>query len=148
MDKSLEEIIENIVVDLGYKLYDIELTTENGKNIFRVYILKEGGISLDDCVKVSHAISPILDLKEPIKSQYFFEVSSPGIERKLTKKRHFENSIGEMVKISDGEKIIKGKLISFNGENVVVDNNKEKVEIPFEKITKAKTYFDWSKIKI
>ena len=138
---KLNEIIKNIVEDNGCELYDIEISEEGGNKFFRVYITKPGGVSLDDCSAINNLLSPIFDIEEPIKDKYFLEVSSPGVERKLTKKEHFEKSIGENVKVTtvDGKKI-KGMLKSFDGE--VAEIGKEKV--PFEKIKKAKTYIDWN----
>ena len=141
---KLEDIIKNIVEDNGCELYDIEITKEGDNKFYRVYITKPGGVNLNDCEKINNLISPIFDIEDPIKEKYFLEVSSPGIERKLTKKRHFEKSIGERVKITtiDGEKI-KGVLKSFIDNKAIVENK----EIEFDKIKKAKTYIDWSKYK-
>ena len=138
---KLNEIIKNIVEDNGCELYDIEIIEEGGNKFFRVYITKPGGVALDDCEAINNLLSPIFDIEEPIKDKYFLEVSSPGIERKLNKKEHFEKSVGENVKLTtdEGEKI-KGVLKSFDGENVEIGDNK----VPFEKIKKAKTYVDWN----
>ncbi len=141
---KLNEIIKNIVEDNGCELYDIEISEEGGNKFFRVYITKPGGVNLDDCEAINNLLSPIFDIEEPFKDKYFLEVSSPGIERKLTKKEHFQKSIGERVKLTtdDGEKI-KGVLKSFDGENVEIGDKK----VPFEKIKKAKTYIDWNTYK-
>ncbi len=138
---KLNEIIKNIVEDNGCELYDIEITQEGENKFFRVYITKPGGVNLDDCEVINNLLSPIFDIKEPIKDKYFLEVSSPGIERKLTKKEHFEKSIGENVKVTTNEgKKIKGQLKSFDGE--IAEIGKEKVN--FNDIKKAKTYVDWN----
>ena len=141
---KLNEIIKNIVEDNGCELYDIEISEEGGNKFFRVYITKPGGVNLDDCEAINNLLSPIFDIEEPFKDKYFLEVSSPGIERKLTKKEHFQKSIGERVKLTtnEGEKI-KGVLKSFDGENVEIGDKK----VPFEKIKKAKTYIDWNTYK-
>ncbi len=141
---KLNEIIKNIVEDNGCELYDIEISEEGGNKFFRVYITKPGGVNLDDCEAINNLLSPIFDIEEPFKDKYFLEVSSPGIERKLTKKEHFQKSIGERVKLTtdEGEKI-KGVLKSFDGENIEIGDKK----VPFEKIKKAKTYVDWANYK-
>ncbi len=140
----MKKIIENIVKDNGCELYDIEITEENGHKYYRIYIQKEGGVSLNDCEKINHLISPIFDIEEPIKDRYFLEVSSPGLERKLTKKEHFEKSIGENVKITleDGTKI-KGELKSVKDNKIEVNDK----EVDFNDIKKAKTYIDWKNYK-
>ncbi len=138
---KLEEVIKNIVEDNGCELYDIEQTMEGDNKFYRVYITKPGGVSLNDCAAINNLLSPIFDIEDPVEGKYFLEVSSPGIERKLTKKEHFEKSIGENVKVTtnDGQKI-KGQLKSFDGE--IAEIGKEKVN--FNDIKKAKTYVDWN----
>lgn len=98
---NLEESIKLAVESLGANLYDITTAREHDKNIFRVSVTADGGISLDKCAEISRMISPILDVNEPMNGEYVLEVSSPGIERKLKKKEHFIASVGEKVKIKD-----------------------------------------------
>jgi len=141
---ELKDIIKNIVEDNGCELYDIELTEEDGHKYYRVYITKPGGVSLNDCAAINNLISPIFDIEDPVEGRYFLEVSSPGLERKLTKKEHFEKSIGENVKVTlnDGTKI-KGVLKSFIDDEAEI--GKEKVK--FDDIKKAKTYIEWNTYK-
>ena len=138
---KLNEIIKNIVEDNGCELYDIGITEEGDNKFFRVYITKPGGVTLSDCTAINNLLSPVFDIEEPLKDKYFLEISSPGIERKLTKKEHFEKSIGENVKVTTNEgKKLKGQLKSFDGE--VAEIGKEKVN--FDDIKKAKTFVDWN----
>ena len=138
---KLNEVIKNIVEDNGCELYDIGISEEGDNKFFRVYITKPGGVKLSDCTTINNLLSPIFDIEEPLNDKYFLEISSPGIERKLTKKEHFSKSIGENVKITTNEgKKIKGMLKSFDGETAEI--GKEKV--PFNDIKKAKTYVDWN----
>ncbi len=138
---KLEEVIKNIVEDNGCELYDIEQTTEGDNKFYRVYITKPGGVTLNDCAAINNLLSPIFDIEDPVEGKYFLEVSSPGIERKLTKKEHFEKSIGENVKVTTSEgKKIKGMLKNFDGE--IAEIGKEKIN--FNDIKKAKTYVDWN----
>ena len=141
---ELKEVIKNIVEDNGCELYDIELTEEGGHKYYRVYITKPGGVSLNDCAAINNLISPIFDIEDPVDGKYFLEVSSPGIERKLTKPEHFEKSIGENVKVTlnDGTKV-KGQLKSFVNNEAEI--GKEKVK--FDDIKKAKTYIEWNTYK-
>jgi len=141
---ELKDVIKNIVEDNGCELYDIELTEEGGHKYYRVYITKPGGVSLNDCAAINNLISPIFDIEDPVEGKYFLEVSSPGLERKLTKPEHFEKSVGENVKVTlnDGSKV-KGQLKSF------VDNEAEigKEKVKFDDIKKAKTYIEWNTYK-
>lgn len=115
------------------------------KKIFRIYITAQGGVTLDKCADVTNILSPILDLEPPVSGTYTLEVSSPGIERALKTKHHFECSLGEVVKIKliNTDKII-GKLEEVNDKAIVVlEENEEKTTIPFDEIEKARTYFQW-----
>ena len=138
---KLNEIIKNIVEDNGCELYDIDISEEGDNKFFRVYITKPGGVTLSECATINNLLSPIFDIEEPLNDKYFLEVSSPGVERKLSKKEHFEKSIGENVKVTTNEgKKLKGQLKSFDGE--IAEIGKEKVS--FNDIKKAKTYVDWN----
>jgi ribosome maturation factor RimP len=138
----MKEIVKQIVEDNGFRLYDIEITEEQGHKYYRIYIQKSDGssVNLDECAEINRIISPIFDVEDPINESYFLEVSSPGVERPLKKLEHFQNSIGEKVKVTmkDGSKII-GKLQDVTDEKI---NVKNKI-IPFSNIKKARTYFEW-----
>ena len=141
---SLEESIKLAVESLGASLYDIVTVREHDKNIFRVLVTAENGISLDKCAEISRMISPILDVDEPMGGEYILEVSSPGIERKLRKKEHFIASVGEKVKIKNfATEVYKGELISADNEKVVVETEFGKEEITYDNILAAATYFEW-----
>jgi len=141
---SIENSIEKIIKSHGAKLYDIEITKEGEDNIYRVYITKDGGVSIDLCTDISRDISPLLDVEPPISGEYRFEVSSPGIERKLTKPKHFINSIGEKVKVKvKGEGKLKGTLIDANEEGIKVENKDGISEFKYDELGTVKTYFEW-----
>ena len=141
---SLEESIKLAVESLGANLYDIVNAKEHDRNIFRVLITAENGISLDKCAEISRMISPILDVDEPMGGEYILEVSSPGIERKLRKKDHFIASVGEKVKIKNfAMEIFKGELISADNEKIVVKTELGDDEITYDSILAAATYFEW-----
>ena len=135
---NLEATIYNIVKSAGVELYDIETVKLGEQNLFRVYITSKDGITLDKCAEVSNLLSPILDIENPFNGKYAFEVSSPGIERKLRKLEQFQQAIGEKVKIKlNDKKEFKGVLNSVEGNKVVVDEN----EINLNDIKSVKTYF-------
>lgn len=141
---NLEESIKLAVESLGAKLYDITTTKEHDRNIFRVLVTADGGISLDKCAEISRMISPILDVDEPMSGEYILEVSSPGIERKLRKKEHFIASIGEKVKIKDfATEIYKGELIFADNDKIVVKTEFGDEELTYDSILAAATYFEW-----
>ncbi len=133
-----------IVESCGVHVYDTEVATEFDKRIFRLYITSKEGINLDKCAEVSRILSPIFDVEPPLEGEYTFEVSSPGIERKLTKPEHFTASLGEKIKVKlkDKEKFI-GILESFENNLVSVRVENDLKVIPIDTIEKARTYFEW-----
>lgn len=141
---TLEESIKIAVEGCGAKLYDIVQLKENDKNIFRVYITSPDGVNLEKCAEVSRILSPLLDVNEPMGGKYFLEVSSPGIERKLKKKEHFEASIGEKVKIKDYDKnTIQGTITKVEDEHIYIETEHGEEAIVFDEISSANTYFEW-----
>lgn len=136
--------LDALVKECGVNLYDTEIVNENEKAIYRVYITKSNGVNLDDCEKVSKLLSPILDVEPPINGKYILEVSSPGLERKLTKKEHFFNSIGEKVKLTtNNNEKFKGEVIKFADDVLCLQDLNEIFNIKFDDIKKAKTYIEW-----
>jgi len=141
---DLANQIAKIVQANGAKLYDTEIASEFDETIFRVYVTKDGGISLDDCANISNDLSPFLDVHPPVSGAYRLEVSSPGLERKLTKPEHFASAIGERVKLKvPGEDRLKGILKSANDESIVIETKHGDEEYPYSQIAKAKTYVAW-----
>ena len=111
IEEKVTKLVEPIIENLGYELYDVEYAKE-GKNYFlRIFIDNEKGIDLNDCEKVNDSITDILDKENYIKEQYFLEISSPGIERVLRKDKHLEKNIGEEVTIKLFKKDENGKRI-------------------------------------
>lgn len=137
--------LEALCKEANLELYDSELTSENGKKIYRVYVMKKGGVNLDDCARLSEILSPIFDVEPPVNGEYFLEVSSPGLERKLSTIEHFAKSIGEMVKITTNEnEKFQAKLLSVENEFIHLQTlNGEKINLNFNKIKKARTFVEW-----
>ena len=141
---NLEEQIGKIVEANGALLYDIETANEFDEAIFRVYITKEGGVSLDLCAEISNELSPFLDVNPPMHGHYRLEVSSPGIERKLTKPKHFKQSVGDKVKVKvlGGEKL-KGVLKSADDEGAVIETKEGEKAYKYSELGTVKTYIEW-----
>ena len=151
-DKNIESkvssLIEPIIENIGYTLYDI-LYVKEGKDFYlKVVIDKPEGIDINDCEKVNDAINDILDEADYIKDQYFLEVSSPGIERLLRKDKHFEAQIGneiylKLFKSINGKKEIQGILNEFVDGVLTLELDGEKIKIENKDIAVAKTVFNW-----
>lgn len=139
-----QEKIVKIVESCGVSLYDTEVANEFDKKIFRLYITSKEGINLDKCAEISRILSPIFDLEPPLEGEYLFEVSSPGIERKLTKPEHFTASVSEKIKVklNTKEKFI-GVLEAFSGNVASVRVENELKQVSLDEIESARTYFEW-----
>ena len=141
------EFVTPILTEMDLELVDIEYVKE-GKNWFlRVYIDSPTGVDIEECSKVSERLSKQLDKHDPIPQAYFLEVSSPGVEKPLKKKEHFEQAIGKQVHIKtyepiDGEKVFEGKLVDFKDDVLTVEQKiKQKtsrVMIPYDKVASAR----------
>lgn len=137
IEAAIEELVSPIVDDKGFEIVDIEYVKEAGEYYLRVFLDKEGGISLNDCESVSRELSEILDVKDPIKDNYFLEVSSPGLDRPLKKDKDFVRYQGRDVEIKlykplNGSKQFEGELVGLNEDKnivVIIDDN----EVEFNK---------------
>lgn len=137
IELTIEELVSPIVDDKGFEIVDIEYVKEAGEYYLRIFLDKEGGISLNDCESVSRELSEILDVKDPIKDNYFLEVSSPGLDRPLKKDKDFLRYKGRDIEIKlykplNGSKQFEGQLVGLNEDKnivVVIDNN----EVEFNK---------------
>ncbi|MEN2464536.1 ribosome maturation factor RimP [Ornithinibacillus sp. FSL M8-0202] len=145
--KTTEELVRPILEEKNLELVDIEYVKE-GKNWFlRVFIDKEGGIDITECGEVSEQLSEKLDDVDPIQEAYFLEVSSPGVERPIKTVEDFAKSINKNVYVKlfepiNGEKAYEGILVNFSNNIATIEykvkTRKQQVEIPFEKIAKAR----------
>lgn len=148
---SLEKDIESFVKSVGLELYEITVANDGSDTIYRVSVVsndieegKRKGVSLDECVDLTHLISPLLDVTPPLSGDYRLEVGSPGIERKITTIRQFELCAGEKVAISlKSKEKLKGTLLKVEGSKVFLDVDGKEVSVDFGEISKAKTYFEW-----
>ena len=148
IEEKVEQLVKDPIEKLGYSLYDVEYVKEGPEYYLRIYIDKESGIDLNDCEKVSNEINEILDKADYIKEQYYLEVSSPGIERKLRKDKHLEQNISKNVEIklfkkdNNGKKEYTGKLKAFNQEEIIIETYKE-ITIEIKNIAQIKTIYEW-----
>ncbi len=144
MDTStLHKLLEPGVAALGFDLVAAELTGDGHRTILRVYIDVPGGVNVDDCEEVSHQVSAILDIEDPIPGKYTLEVSSPGLDRPLVKREDFERFAKEDVKIQTREPVLgrrnfTGRLQGIEGERIIVEVDKEMYELEFAGIERAR----------
>ena len=131
-ESKTEELVQPLVDKNKFELVDVEYVKEAGTNYLRVYIDKEGGITIDECEIISRALSDLLDEKDYIDEAYILEVSSPGLGRPLKKDKDFARSIGEEVDVKlfkpiEKQKEFSGILESYNGTEVTIRLDEETV---------------------
>lgn len=150
--EKLTEVIEPVVREMGYECVGIEYAPHQKNAVLRVFIDSEQGIVLDDCAKVSHQLSGVLDVEDPISGNYQLEISSPGLDRPLFKLEDFERFKGRLVNIRLIETINDRRKITAvsrgaNADNVVVEMDNEMMEIPLRMILKARLVPDYQMAK-
>lgn len=121
-------LAQPVVEAEGCEIWDVEYVKEAGAWYLRVYIDKAGGVSIDDCEAVSHALDPVLDEADPIPTSYIFEVSSAGVERELKRPRDFEKFLGSQVEVRhyqpvEGAKAHTGTLRGYADGAVTIEIN-------------------------
>ncbi|MGI6555433.1 MAG: ribosome maturation factor RimP [Bacillota bacterium] len=136
----VEDICRNTVENSGYELVDLEFRKEHQGWVLRVFIDHPEGIGLDDCEKVSKALSSELDKDDPIPHKYVLEVSSPGLDRPLKNDKDFERFSGHQIKIKtytpfEGKKTIKGSLVGLEDDNIIVLLDNEEKKIPRSQVS-------------
>ncbi len=140
---ELREMLEPSIERLGYELSDLEVKLGGRSGVLRLFIDHPDGIGLDDCEKVSLAVSALLDVEDPLPGHYNLEVSSPGLDRKLTKVEHFQRFTGETVKVRTrfpiaGRRRFRGTLVATDDEHIVVEVDGEAHSLPLAKIETAR----------
>ena len=140
VEKITERLVMPIIQNENFELVDLEYKKEGSNQYLRIYIDKPGGITLDDCQKVSEQLGEELDREDPISENYFLEVSSPGLDRPLKKDSDFIRFAGEIVEVKlyealNGNKVIEGELVGLE-ENMIKINvaNVGLLELPKEKV--------------
>ena len=147
--RDLSKLFEPVVESMGYELVGVEFLGAGGHGTLRVYIDRDEGVSLDDCAAISHQVSGILDVEEPIKQVYDLEVSSPGIDRPLFKLADFERFTGKTARIKLavgllGRKNFKGELQGVaDSKLVTIEVDGEVYDLPYADIAKANLVGDF-----
>jgi ribosome maturation factor RimP len=141
MPDRLTRLVEPVVAGLGFELVGVEFDPH--QRILRVYIDREGGVVVDDCSKVSHQLSGLLDVEDPIPGNYHLEISSPGMDRPLFTPAHFERFKGALARIQlarpvDGRRRFKARLLGVEGDKVLLLDGESPFEIPFDSIDRAR----------
>jgi ribosome maturation factor RimP len=139
---TLAALVQPVVEGLGYELWELEYSPGRGNGFLRLYIDAEAGITLEDCERVSRAVSALLDAEDPVPGQYTLEVSSPGLERPLRTAAQFARYVGETVYVElgqpvEGRRRLSGRLVAVGAEAVDVDVEGQRWSLPLAAIRKA-----------
>ncbi len=148
IEKIVEEMVAPIAAERSLSVYDVEYKKEGPSWFLRVFLYGENGVDLEDCEVVSRALSAALDAEDPISEAYLLEVSSPGLERILSREWHFETALGESVELrfyapQDGKKTLSGVLRAYDKEYITVETE-DGEERRFENglVSRVRTVFD------
>ena len=150
-EERTAEYLKPILDEKGFELYDIEYVKEAGDYYLRAYIDKPDGVTIDDCVEVSREMNIILDREDYVEDEYIFEVSSPGVQRRLKKEKHFKDAYGKEVEVKlyaplEGSKERVGILKAYKYEVIELlcgedDNNNDIITIPLSKVASCRLAF-------
>jgi ribosome maturation factor RimP len=141
-DKLLDLLAPEVEA-LGYELVELDAPGPGGSGALRVYIDSEDGISLDDCERVSHRLSGVLDVEDPIPGHYVLEVSSPGLDRPLRTEAHFRRQTGRLVKLvlvagRPSRRRYKGRILGVEAGVLELEVDSDRVSLPLAEIESAR----------
>ncbi len=143
LQNALDSLVKNTVEGMGFMLWGYEYRPHSESALLRIFIEKQGGISIDDCATVSRQIGAVLDVENIIPVAYVLEVSSPGMDRVLFTADQYQDYLGETIKIRtrtpiDERRNFKGSLIKTSDTTVTIAVDNQKFDIPFESIDRAR----------
>jgi len=142
--KRVAGLAETVAGEYGVEIYDVEIAGSLRRPLVRIYIEREGGVTLDDCERFSRAMSALLDVEDPVPSSYTLEVSSPGMDRPLKRPRDFERSVGKLARLTlsepvDGQTFLIGRINEVQGGVITLLLGKDRVvAVQMGKIAKAR----------
>lgn len=142
IEQRLTVMLEPAVEALGFELLGVEFVSAGKHSVLRLYIDHEEGITVDNCAAVSHQVSAILDVEDPISTEYNLEVSSPGMERPLFKAAHYQQFIGEQAAVQlrmpmNNRRKWKGVIIAAEGDIITLEVDSEQHRFALSNIQKA-----------
>ena len=140
--QQIQELIEPAIIALGYQLWGVHLISQGKFSTLCIYIDSPNGILVDDCAAVSHQVSGIMDVEDPIQSRYTLEVSSPGMDRPLFKLEQYPAYVNQFIQVKlripfDGRRKFSGVLTAVEGDDIIVQVDNEEYLLPFDAIDKA-----------
>ena len=147
---AIHDLLEPSAAALGYDLVAVEMAGSDSA-ILRVFIDAPDGVGVEDCAKASRQFGAVLDVEDPISNKYTLEVSSPGLDRPLVTIEHFQQVVGEKIKVrlmspQEGRRRFKGVVQSVENNVVTVDVDGEQFALPIDDMDKARLVPDFSSL--
>lgn len=142
LEHRLAEMLTPAVEALGFELVGIEFVRAGKHSILRIYIDHENGVNVDDCADVSYQVSAVLDVEDPISTEYHLEVSSPGLDRPLFKQAHYQSVVGQVVQVKlavplNNRRNFKGTLVACDEGTITVNVDGQEYNLTIADIDKA-----------
>jgi len=146
--REVSRLIEPILADMGFELVHVEYLSEHGRWVLRIYVDEEGGITLEDCARVSREIGNVIDVKEIVPHEYVLEVSSPGLNRPLVREKDFNQAVGKKVKLQminavDERRNFTGYLKAFKDGTLHIQLSDKLVLLPRRDVKKANLVYEF-----
>lgn len=148
INQKVSSLVEPILLSLGFELVDVEYLSANSRWVLRLFIDKEGGVTIDDCAQVSREIGDLIDIKDIIDHKYVLEVSSPGLNRPLKKDKDFIRAIDKKIKVKLSEPVnncsnFSGYLKDFKDGTLILEVEEEEAVLPRSKVYKANLVYEF-----
>ena len=150
VSRAVTPLIETILDEMGFELVDIEYLSEHGRWVLRIFVDNEGGITVDDCTRVSREIGDLIHVKDHIPHEYVLEVSSPGLDRPLKKEKDILWAVGRKVKVKmerpiKGRRNFTGYVRSFKDSMLYLEVEDGLVTLPWGHVAKANLVYEFDK---
>ena len=147
---QITDLIESILLELGFELVDVDYLSEHGKWVLRIYIDKAGGVTIDDCARISWELGDLIDIKDIVRHKYVLEVSSPGLNRPLKKEADFDRVIGKKIKVKmkmpvNGRRNFSGYLKDVRDHIVYIEDEGGLITLSWPEIDKANLVYEFEK---
>jgi len=146
--KQVENLVEPILEEMGYELVDVEYVSSYGRWILRLFVDREGGVTIGDCARISAELGDLIDVKEFIRHEYNLEVSSPGLDRPLRKEKDLYRALGKRVKVRMaaplvGRRNFAGVLLRYGDGILHLEVDGHAVALSWSDVAKANLIYEF-----
>ena len=148
IEQRVTDLVSGLLDEMGYELIHVEYLSLRERWVLRLYLDKEGGVTIEDCARVSRELGDLIDVKDVISHEYVLEVSSPGLDRPLRKKEHFLDVIGKKIKVRVATPVnerrnFTGCLKDFQDGNLILETEGGEASLPWKDIERANLVYEF-----